>query len=300
MNRLWLYLAGCVTGFLAAFLFGIGPDRGGRATARDKPVAAERTASRVVRDPERIEPPPPEEAETAAGSAPLPKRPAETEPAPLPGTRLPDGRIVGGARWNRMTLQMAVGFLGTYLDKFLRDANLTPEQEARMKAEFERTTREAMQIVADVLNGDVSGDQAYDIFGAMAGREREVIRGTLDEKQSEVFLRFEAEVKSYVSDQIINNEVAALRDELRLDPDQEGKVAAIVRERYARIGEGLAHPIPSIFFRPVRRAKDAPVYEETARRISEYLRPDQRESYQRWEGEPDKSIQGLRNQLVPR
>lgn len=301
-----LYVAGGATGFALAMLLDLSPD-GRRAGTRSREFA-ERAPPREAERARETEPlplppgpPAPSPGGRPADAPPAPGAGADaTEAPPAPGTRLPDGRIVGGATWNRTFVQSAVGMLDNFFQKFLDEAQLTPEQAQRLKAEMDASTRQAMQLLADFINGDVPPDGAYDAFSKMASVGRETLRRELDDTQFELYRKFETEVTGYFETQIVSNEVATLREELRLDPEQEKAVSSIVRERYARVQSALPHVIPNFMFRPIRRGQDAPVYEETARRISEVLRPEQQDPFRRIEEDPHRPLQLARPYLVPK
>jgi hypothetical protein len=190
--------------------------------------------------------------------------------------------------------------LDNFFQKFLDEADLTPEQAQRLKADMDASTREAMQVMADFINGDLDADRAYESFSAMAATGREMLRRELDDRRYALYRKFEADVTDYFGAQVASTEVATLREELGLDAEQERTVAAVVRERYARIQGELGHVIPNFMFRPIRREKDAAIYDETGRRISELLRPEQQEAFRRHEQEPHRSIHSARPYLVPK
>ena len=100
--------------------------------------------------------------------------------------------------------------------------------------------------------------------------------------------------------QIVHNEMATLKSTLRLDSDQEKRVLAIVEQRYAKIDEGSKTPIPNVFFKPLRRESDNPVYEQTADAIREVLTPDQRTKFNAWERGAAQGPYQDRTQLIPK
>jgi len=195
---------------------------------------------------------------------------------------------------------MAVGFLDTFLAQFVAEAKLTPAQEARVRAEYQRSVREALQILADTINEDLTPDQAYERYAALTSQGLQGLRQVLDGEQYAVFERFQKGTKAFVAENVISREVATLRERLELDADQEKRVAAIVRERYETLDAALPHPIPNMFFKPLRREADRAVYEETARRMREALTAAQLPAFERLEADPMAPLRELRNQLVPR
>jgi len=221
-------------------------------------------------------------------------------PAPPPGTRLPDGTIVGGARWPKLTTTAALGFLDGMVARFFSEANLSPAQEEKLRGEMEQRIDEVLQVAADFVNGDTTGDQAYDALEGIAKDSREMLHGVLDEEQFGVYRRFESELVGFVHDNVVNNEMAALRKELSLDSAQEQRVREVVEERYRRVQERLHAPIPHMFFKPLRRESDGDIYQETAQQIAEYLTPEQAALFAAAEGKAATSLYDYRSLLVPK
>jgi len=54
------------------------------------------------------------------------------------------------------------------VEEFFREANLTEAQRQRLREEMERRVGEVFQTTADVVNGDVTADQAYEVLDAVA------------------------------------------------------------------------------------------------------------------------------------
>ena len=63
---------------------------------------------------------------------------------------------------------------------------------------------------------------------------------------------------------------------------------------------GVGIPIPNVFFKPLRREQDRPIYDETADAIRGVLDARQRVSFDRWEAAAPESPFQYRGQLVPR
>ncbi|MGH7162896.1 MAG: hypothetical protein ACREID_05385, partial [Planctomycetota bacterium] len=197
-------------------------------------------------------------------------------------------------------VQMAVGFLDTFLAEFLKEAELTEQQTRAIQALYEQNVRDALQVIADVTNGDLSPDQAYQMFEAMIGAGQTALRAHLDGTQYDVYGKLEKNVKEYIVTNVVSTEMASLRDELRLDGEQQKRVQELIRERYDRVQAKLSSSIPNIFFRPIRRESDRDIYEETARRIKELLRPEQGEAFDRYEQAAAGAYYTNRLLLVPK
>jgi hypothetical protein len=217
-----------------------------------------------------------------------------------PGSRRRDGSIVGGARWSKMTINMALGFLHGEVEKFFRDANLTEAQRQRLRDEMERRVGEVFQTTADVVNGDLSADQAYEILDAIATDGRKTVAGVLDEKQLNAYRDFEKEMVHLVHSNVVNSEMATLRSELNLDPEQEKKIRAVVEERYRRVQGRLNAPIPNMFFKPMRRERDRDIYAETGVAIRGFLRPEQAAAFDSVEAKAPTALHAFRGQLIPK
>ncbi len=227
--------------------------------------------------------------------------PATGEESELPkGTRLPDGRIVGGAKLPEQMENTFVGFMENFFRKFKTEAKLSPDKEEALRVRMETGVKQYMQIMADVMNGDLTADQAYEIASALTDEGRRRIGTHLDENQAGIYKRFENEVRDYVRGNIVSGEVTTLREQLRLDPGQEKKIAAIVEQRYQRVQSNIKMTIPSFMFTPLRRGADGEIYDETARRIRELLRPDQAEAFDKREHEAETALDSYRKFLVPK
>jgi hypothetical protein len=227
--------------------------------------------------------------------------PATGEEFELPkGTVLPDGRIVGGAKFPEQTQNMFVGFMENFFHKFKTEAKLSPDKEEALRARMESGVKQYMQIMADFMNGDLTADQAYEISAALTEEGRRKIGTHLDENQAGIYKRFEDEVRDYVRSNIVSREITTLRDQLRLDSEQEKKIAAVLGERYEKVQANIKMTIPSFFFTPVRRDADQEIYDETGRRIRELLRPDQADAFDKHEREANDALNPYRRNLVPK
>ena len=131
---------------------------------------------------EQVEMPPPEAErairaaeERAARTHTEVREPGGSEggekPAPdapeVPGTRRPDGTIVGGATWTPIQSRLAIGYLEGQMNLFFADANLTEFQKQKLREEMtQRITDLRSQellpaglpvIVGNTLEGDARG-----------------------------------------------------------------------------------------------------------------------------------------------
>jgi hypothetical protein len=217
-----------------------------------------------------------------------------------PGTRLPDGRIVGGATWTDSFVRLATGFIDSIINGFVRDAKLSTEQERRLREVVRAEAARFTQVSADFTNGDIGGDGAYERIEQLAVEARQKVRQLLDEDQLESFERFQGNIRNIMRHQIVHNEMATLKSTLGLDSEQEKRVLKIVEERYRRIDESLNTPIPNVFFKPLRREKDAEVYEQTADEIRTVLTPEQKAAFDKWEAEAPAEPFQYRTQLIPK
>ena len=217
-----------------------------------------------------------------------------------PGTRRADGTIVGGAAWPEGTKTMAVGFLGNFLERFFDEANLTPLQRKKLRAELETRIGDAMQIAADTVNGDISGDEAYDRLSKMAEKGRATVKEIVDAQQFEVYEKFERGVGDFVRMNVVSTELTGLRTELGLDTEQERNVQRVLEARYQRVQQRLGAPIQNMFFRPLRRDSDRDIYDETAAEIASYLRPDQAPLFAEADKEAATAVHDFRRLLVPK
>jgi len=216
------------------------------------------------------------------------------------GTRLPDGRIVGGAKLPEQMQNTFVGFMENFFHKFKTEAKLSPDKEEALRVRMGEGVKQYMQIMADVMNGDLTADQAYEIADALTDEGRRRIGTHLDENQVGIYKRFENEVRDYVRGHIVSGEVTTLREQLRLDAGQEKKIALIVEQRYQRVQSNIKMTIPSFMFTPLRRDADRDIYDETARQIRELLRPDQAEAFDKREREAGTALDPYRKSLVPK
>jgi hypothetical protein len=222
--------------------------------------------------------------------------------ADLPrGTRRPDGTIVGGATWSPLTKIMAVGFLDREVMRFFEQADLTEHQRTRLRAEMETRIGGVMQIAADLINGDLSGDDAYAKLADTAAEGRSAVRKVLDEKQYALYERFESGMGDYIRENVVSAEAAGLRQRLSLDAEQERNVARILEARYRRVQDRLGAPIPNMFFKVLRRESDGDIYTETAAEIAGYLRPEQVPLFHEAEANAMPALQEeYRKMLIPK
>jgi len=227
--------------------------------------------------------------------------PDALEEGELPaGSRRPDGTIVGGARWSKMTTTLALGFLDGMVERFFREANLTEHQRQRLRAEMESRVGQVMQTAADFVNGDLSADRSYASLATIATESRAMLSTVLDEKQIAVYHRFEKDMVGFVHDNVVTNEMATLRKDLDLDPAQEKKVRAIVEQRYDRVQDRLNAPLPNMFFKPMRREADKDIYAETGKAIRAFLRPEQAAAFDVLEGKAPTALYAYRSLLIPK
>ncbi|MHC4956333.1 MAG: hypothetical protein ACYTGZ_21030 [Planctomycetota bacterium] len=220
--------------------------------------------------------------------------------APPPGTRLPDGTIVGGAMWNSSFQRLAQGFLDSLLTSFIRDAKLSPEQERRVRSLILKRSSKFMQVNADFVNGEIDGEAAYERLEGLSTDLRAQVGEMLNEEQRSNFGNLQQGIRNIMRSQVVHNEMATLKSTLGLDAGQEKKVLAIVEERYKRVEAGISIPIPNVFFKPLRRERDATIYEETADAIRAVLSADQAARFNQLEAKAPSATFQYRPQLVPK
>jgi len=283
------------------------------STTSESTERAQRTSSRLspeaIREVERIQ----TEAtrrmrENRKQVAALQKRIAEAErrdeppsaETAAPGTRLPDGTIVGGAKWNASFHRLTTGFLDSILSGFIRQADLSPEQERRVRSLILKESERFIQVSAEFTNGDIDGEGAYAQLEALGAELRGKVADLLNEEQRANFGKLQGNIRGILRQQIVHNEMAALKSDLGLDSDQEKKVLAIVEQRYTRVQEGIEIPIPNVFFKPLRRERDAPIYKETADAIRDVLSAGQRATFDLIESKAPEAVFDYRTQLVPK
>jgi hypothetical protein len=226
------------------------------------------------------------------------EQPAPDETTAEPGTRLADGTIVGGARWNDGFHRLATGFLDTMLSNFIRNAELSPQQEQRVRSLILRESGKFLQVSADFTNGDIDGEDAYEQLEGLSTDLRSKVGEMLNDEQRANFGNLQRGIRSMMRDQIVHNEMATLKSTLRLDSDQEAKIAAIVAERYKRVEDKTNIPIPNVFFKPLRRASDKAIYDETADAIRAVLDAEQMVNYDEFEAQAPAAPFQYRPQLV--
>jgi hypothetical protein len=219
---------------------------------------------------------------------------------PKVGDRLPDGRIVGGARWGGNFKQLVTGFLDSMLAMFMRNAEFTPAQERAFRALVDKEIDMALAITAEFTNGDIDSDTAYERMEAEYESVMTRLNGMLSEKQMVVYRNFEKGVADIMRNQVVHNELAAMKKAVGLDLEQEKAVGKIIEERYRRVSEDFPLPVPNVLLKPIRRGRDQPIYDETARAIEKVLRPDQQAAYAAFEAQAGARPFEHRNMLVPK
>lgn len=222
-----------------------------------------------------------------------------TEELPV-GSRRPDGTIVGGARFKPAFERLATGFLESILENFLKEAKLSAEQERRLRERIRDESPKFTGIIADFVNADIDANTMYDRLAVLTEEGRQFVRGLVDDRQYEVYRRFEGAVKDIMHHQIVHNELTVLKSDLRLDPEQARKVEALVHERYRRVGERVTVAVPNVLLKPIRAERDEDIYTDTANRIRELLRPDQAAAFDAFEREAPEAPFDYRDMLVPK
>ncbi len=299
MRASWgLVVAVAITAGVIGFLLGrispaperAGPRSAPRHDAVDLPSGTRAAVEEVA---ERA-------AKPAEEPAVTPHLGAEAPAAEEPGTRRPDGTIVGGASWSPMTRMLAIGFLEDQVNMFFADANLTDYQKQQLKAEMEQRITDLMQLAADHANGEIDGEKVYESVEALAATTRTNVAQLLDARQLGKMEEFERGMVQFNRNNIVSNEMTTLRQELKLDAEQERLIRPIVEDRYRRVQERVSTPIPNFMFKPIRRKSDAPIYEETSQAMRQYLRPDQRAAYDATDAAMASAIFEFRPSLVPK
>jgi len=237
-----------------------------------------------------------EQAQPTDDAAPAPEAP----PAEEPGTRRADGTIVGGAKWPPATRLLAIGYLSGPVEDFFRKANLTETQKQRLRAELEQRIGDVMQLAADYANGDLDGDKLYDELGKVVTKGRSAATEVLDDRQLGIYSDFEKGIGEFNRSNIVQNEMATLRQELQLDREQERLMKPIIEERYRRVQERFSAPIPNFMFKPIRRDADKDIYEETGKAVREYLTPEQKALFDAADAKAATAIFDYRSLLVPK
>ena len=195
---------------------------------------------------------------------------------------------------------VAIGFLEDQVNMFFADANLTDYQKQQLKAEMEQRITDLMQLAADHANGDIDAEKVYESIETLAATTRANVAQMLDERQLVKMQDFERGMVQFNRNNIISNEMTTLRQELKLDPEQERMIRPIVEDRYRRVQEKISTPIPNFMFKTIRRKSDAPIYEETSRAMRQYLRPEQRAAFDATDAALANAIFGFRPSLVPK
>jgi hypothetical protein len=234
------------------------------------------------------------------GDAPAEARAPEAPPEEVPGTRREDGTIVGGASWPAQTRLLAIGYLSGPVEDFFKRANLTEHQKQRLRAELEQRIADVMQLAADYTNGDIDGDAMYESLTRIVAKGRGAAAQVLDDRQLAVYNDFETGIGDFNRTNIVQNEMATLRNELQLDREQERAIKVVIEDRYRRVQERFNAPLPNMFFQPIRRNADKDIYDETGSSVREYLRPEQRAAYDAAEAKAATAVFGYRSLLVPR
>jgi hypothetical protein len=292
-----LLLAVALGSGLVGFLVGRVAPAGGRAEPR---APLRRDELRPPPDARAARESAPPEAATTGPAAAAPDAPAPAAAEETPGTRRPDGTIVGGASWNPVTRMLAIGFLEDQVNMFFADANLTEYQKQQLKAEMEQRITDLMQLAADHANGEIDAEKVYESVETLAATTRANVAQLLDERQLGKMEEFERGMVQFNRSNIVSNEMTTLRQELKLDPEQERLIRPIVEDRYRRVQEKISTPIPNFLFKPIRRPSDASIYDETSKAMRQYLRPDQRAAYDATDAAMATAIQGFRQSLVPK
>jgi hypothetical protein len=302
-------LLGAVVGFLLGFAgrdgFGrTGTDRSTtteRADSRRAPLTVAEAAElkRKARQAEVLL----QENEALREQVARLTRPAAIEeilPEEEPGSRRKDGTIVGGARWPPQFMRTATAYVDQMFSQFIEEANLTPEQERRLREGLSIRITDIMQASADFTNGDLTADELYARAEEVSKTGLDDLTNLLDDGQMKVYDKFFGRTKTMIRDQVVHNEMTNLKAELKLDPEQEKHVRRIVTERYQRVQEKHGNPIPNIMFKPIRRAADGEIYDETATEIRKYLTADQSRRFDREERVAHEALFAYRSFLVPK
>ncbi len=302
-------LLGAVVGFLIGFAgrdgFGrTGADRSPtteRADSRRAPLTVAEAAEleRKARQADVLR----EENEALREQVSRLARPAATEealPEEEPGSRREDGTIVGGARWPPQFMRTATAYVDQMFSQFIKEANLTPEQERRLREGLSMRITDIMQASADFTNGDLTANELYERAEVVSKAGLQDLTNLLDDGQMKVYDKFYGRTKTMIRDQVVHNEMTNLKAELGLDPEQEKHVRRIVTERYQRVQDKHGNPIPNIMFKPIRRAADGEIYDETATEIRKYLTPDQARRFDREERVAHEALFAYRSFLVPK
>jgi len=294
-------LALLLLGGLAGWLLGREGADGDRRAVSERRSAERRSRARVEEERDRaVEENRRLQADVAALRDRVASSEAEVDAAPKPGERLEDGSIAGGARWNDTFVRLSTGFLDSMINGFIREAELTTEQERRLRENIRTSAKNIMQVTADFTNGDIDGDAAYEQLEIVAEEGRGKVRQLLNDDQVETFERFQTTIRSIMHRQVVHNEMATLKEALALDAEQEKRILEVVEERYRRVGEKLTTPIPNVYFKPLRREKDKAIYDETARAIRELLSAEQRGAFDAWERKAPQAPFQYRSQLAPK
>ncbi len=228
------------------------------------------------------------------------EKPTESEEDLPVGTRRKNGTIVGGASWNPMVKQSALGLLESMVADFVRDAKLHPELERRLRKQMDEYVTGGLQISAEFLNGDVSGDQAYEQLEKMGQDAERFMAGVLDQEQMKVYDRFGKGLVDFIHKNVVANDLATLKSKLELDDTQVRSIEKIVGFRYHKIQERVDVPLPNVFFRPIRRDRDADLFESSAEQIRSLLTPEQKKTFDRMEKNANQDLAVYRRMLVPK
>jgi hypothetical protein len=302
-------LLGAVVGFLLGYAGreGFGRTGGDRATATDRAdsrrapltVAEAAELQRKARQAEALRAENEALRDQVARLVPSPET-EQAAPGEVPGSRRKDGSIVGGARWPPQFMRTATAYVDQMFSQFIKEANLTPEQERRLREGLSVRITDIMQLSADFTNGDLTADELYERAEAVSQVGLEDLINLLDDGQMKVYDKFFGRTKTMIRDQVVHNEMTHLKAELKLDSEQEKHVRRIVNERYQRVQDKHGNPVPNIMFKPIRRAGDSEIYDETAVEIRKYLTPDQTRRFDREERVAVESLFAYRSFLVPK
>lgn len=216
------------------------------------------------------------------------------------GARRPDGTIAGGARWGPGFVQVATSFVEEFFSAFIKEAQLTPEQERRIREGVRYRIGEAMQVTAEYVNGEIDGDTAYERMAQLVGDGRGMVRELLDERQVAIYERHEENITKWMNDQVISKEMTSLRGAVGLDPVQEKRVRGVIEQRWARVAASITTAIPNVLVTPIRREQDRAIYDETASQIRQLLRPEQQSAFDKADQAAATAVFDYRNMLVPK
>ena len=146
------------------------------------------------------------------------------------------------------------------LEEFKRDQgiDLTKDQQTRLREEVRRNAPRFVQLTADFLKGDLTGDQVFERAQTQVAEVEKTVRSMLGDEQYAVFERYKDSVRGILKTQLLHGELAAHKSELDLDPEQEARIKALLDERYSRIQERVGIPLPNVLLQPIRGGDQQP------------------------------------------